>query len=136
MFRSVLKGVAVDVFANLIRTYTKACFPALVFIYSNSLNLWIGTFLEPSCVMNCKHPAESLAIDCKFMCDVDPLLIDHLCSDRKPLVPYRFCFIAEYFKPKIRLYYKGNFKEKIALKQMLCEVVDDFTELNLFCFFY
>jgi len=50
-------------------------------------------------------------------------------------VPYRFCLSAEYFKPKIRLYYKGNLKDKIALKEMLCDVVDDFTELNLLCFF-
>jgi len=73
--RSILKGIAVDVFAPLTRTYTEVRFPALAFIYSNSFNLWIGSFLGPSCVMNCKHPAESLAIDCKFMCDSDPLLI-------------------------------------------------------------
>lgn len=56
-------------------------------------------------------------------------------SDRKPLVPYRFFLIAEYFKPKIRLYYKRIFKDKIALKELVCEVVDDFTDLNLLCFF-
>lgn len=51
-------------------------------------------------------------------------------------MPYRFCLIAEYFKPKIRLYYKRIFKDKIALKELVCEVVDDFTDLNLLCFFY
>lgn len=56
-------------------------------------------------------------------------------SDRKPLVPYRFCLIAEYFKPKIRLYYKRIFKDKIALKELVCEVVDDFTDLNFALFF-
>lgn len=42
------KRVVVGVFASLTRTCTEACFPALVFIYSNSLNLWFRTFLEPS----------------------------------------------------------------------------------------
>ena len=65
-------------FFRIVNTYTQTeagFHPTLVFIYSNSLNLRIRTFLEPSCVMNCKHPAERLAIDCKFMCDVDLLPI-------------------------------------------------------------
>ena len=49
-------------------------------------------------------------------------------------MPYRFCLIAKYFKPKIRLHIKRIFKDKIALKELVCEVVDDFTDLNLLCF--
>ena len=65
------------------------------------------------------------------MCNVDLLSIIWV---QRPLVPYRFCLATEYPKPTIRLYYQRNFKDKIELKELVCEVVDDFIELNLLWF--